>query len=297
MKQEILAGAYRDYLAVELRMSPNTVEAYSREASFFCRFLDENNLDAVNAGGEVLESFMSRRASDQQLSSRTLSRIISSLRSFFDFLVTAGYRKDNPVSLLDMPRISRHLPEVMNLEEIDRFLSEIDTSSSNGLRDRALFELIYSCGLRVSEAVELKIGQVFLTEGIIRVWGKGSKERLVPLGDEAEFWLKRYLSDARPAMLKRTRTDRVFLNNRGEGLSRKGMWKRFKEIAARAGVSAKIHTLRHSFATHLIRNGADLRSVQELLGHADIATTQIYTHLDTAYLEQNHKKYHPRSAE
>ena len=161
---------------------------------------------------------------------------------------------------------------------------------------KVCFELIYSCGLRVSEAVNLELSQIFIREGLIRIRGKGDKERLVPLGDEAESWLRTYLREGRPLLLKGpSGNDRVFLNNRGDGLSRKGMWKRFKGIAKRADVDGKIHTLRHSFATHLLRGGADLRSVQELLGHADISTTQIYTHLNQDDLEQAHKTYHPRS--
>ena len=207
----------------------------------------------------------------------------------------AGYRNDDPSRDVERPRIGKHLPEVLEIVEVEKFLDTIDLGTPYGLRDRTLFELIYSCGLRVSEAAELELSQVYLKEGLIRVRGKGDKERLVPLGDEAEKWFRTYLREARPLLLKGpSSNDRVFLNNRGEGLGRKGMWKRFRGIAERAEVDGKIHTLRHSFATHLLRGGADLRSVQELLGHADISTTQIYTHLDQDDLARAHKAYHPR---
>jgi integrase/recombinase XerD len=194
-----------------------------------------------------------------------------------------------------MPRISQSLPEVMSLEEVEAFLAAIPQDTLLGLRDRTLFELIYSCGLRVSEAVELEMTHLYPEEGMIQVFGKGDKERWVPLGPVAEHWLTLYLDDVRPRLLKPGfMTNKVFLNNRGRGLSRKGMWKNFKTFAEAAGVSAKIHTLRHSFATHLLQGGADLRSVQEMLGHSDISTTQIYTHLNRDDLEAAHRDYHPR---
>jgi integrase/recombinase XerD len=184
---------------------------------------------------------------------------------------------------------------VLKVEEVESLLATIDTESATGLRDRALFELIYSCGLRISEAVELSPDSVYLTEGLIRVRGKGNKERLVPMGEEARYWLSRYLSDGRTRLSKPTKPSRsLFLNNRGDGLSRKGMWKRFRELSERTGIEAKVHTLRHSFATHLLEGGADLRAVQELLGHADISTTQIYTHVEKADLKDYHRDHHPR---
>jgi integrase/recombinase XerD len=290
-----LAVEYEGYLRHELRVAESTCGTYVAEARRFGRWLDDSSIDAADVRGVDLESYVAGRGGSSPLSARTISRIFSSLRSFFGFMRTAGYRSDDPSHDVERPKIGKHLPEVLELSEVEKILDSIDLDSPYGLRDRTLFELIYSCGLRVSEAVDLELSQIFMKEGLIRVQGKGNKERLVPLGDEVEHWLRTYLREGRPLLLKGPSTnDRVFLNNRGEGLSRKGMWKRFRGITDRADVGGKIHTLRHSFATHLLRGGADLRSVQELLGHADISTTQIYTHLNQDDLERAHKAYHPR---
>jgi len=277
-------------------MSPNTVEAYLREVLKLENFLLANRSSWAGMDTALLEEYLvSDRQKEQALSPRTLSRILSSLRSVMEYLQLSGIRTDNPLTGIDMPRITRNLPEIMNLEEVESFLDAISLDTVLGQRDRTLFELIYSCGLRVSEAVDLEMNNIFLEEGMLQVFGKGGKERWVPLGSEAEYWLRLYLADVRPRLLRPgIMTNKVFLNNRGSGLSRKGMWKNFKTIAEKAGVSGKIHTLRHSFATHLLQGGADLRSVQEMLGHSDISTTQIYTHLDRKDLEQAHGKYHPR---
>jgi len=238
-----------------------------------------------------------RRESEEQsssLSRKTMARVVSSVHSFFKFLRLEGVREDDPSELIETPKQERQLPAVLALEEIDRFLAAIDSGSPRGLRDRALFELIYSCGLRISEASALTFDGLFLDEKVIRVLGKRKKERLVPFGDEAAAWLRRYLEEGRPALLKGGRSDRVFLNHAGKGLSRKGIWKRFDLVRQEAGVDAKVHTFRHSFATHLLAGGADLRTVQELLGHSDISTTQIYTHIDSEALGDYHREYFPR---
>ncbi len=186
------------------------------------------------------------------------------------------------------------MPNVLSPEDIDHFLNSISTDTRPGLRDRALFELIYSCGLRISEAVTLTLGNLFFEDALLRVHGKRDKERLVPFGSQAELWLRKYLNEVRPSLMKHgVKDDHVFLSIRGKGISRKGVWKRFKEIRTKAGIDAKIHTLRHSFATHLVQGGADLRIVQELLGHSDISTTQIYTHVQNSELQKNHNDFHP----
>ncbi len=200
----------------------------------------------------------------------------------------------NPAEHVETPRIPRHIPEVYSREEVERLLAAIDLSTPGGVRDRFLFELIYSCGLRVSEAAELSLDRIYRQDKFIRVVGKGSKERVGPIGDLALEWLDRYLSEARPALAGGRRIKALFVNHRGTPLTRKGMWKRFKRYALQAGLNGKIHTLRHSFATHLLRGGADLRTVQVLLGHADIGTTQIYTHVDERELAEYHRRYHPR---
>ncbi|MDA3956593.1 site-specific tyrosine recombinase [Oceanispirochaeta sp.] len=292
-----LSGQFQIYLTLELRMSPNTVDAYLREVLKLEEFLKQAGRTWQDLDTPLLENYLlAVRQKEQDLSPRTISRILSSLRSMMEFLILSGKRDDNPLQGMNMPRITQSLPEVLSLDEVEAFLESIPLDTLLGQRDRTLFELIYSCGLRVSEAVDLEMTHLYMEEGMIQVFGKGGKERWVPLGPVAEHWLRIYLSEVRPRIVRPGfLTNTVFLNNRGKGLSRKGMWKNFKTIAERAGVSGKIHTLRHSFATHLLQGGADLRSVQEMLGHSDISTTQIYTHLNRNDLEQAHGNFHPRS--
>lgn len=296
MEWPVLVTEYDGYLRYELRLATSTVMVYVSEIKRFGKWMDTHNMKFTDISGSDLESYVLFRNHEQNLSARTVSRILSSLHSFFSFLRTATYRKDDPSLYVERPKISQSIPNVLEIDEVEYFLDSIDLKSPLGLRDRTLFELIYSCGLRVSEAVDLELTQIFLKEGLIRIRGKGNKERIVPLGDEAEHWLSLYIKQVRPLLLKRsTLSTKVFLNNRGNGLSRKGMWKRFRSIAQKTSLEGKLHTLRHSFATHLLRGGADLRTVQELLGHEDISTTQIYTHVDRADLEEAHHNYHPRA--
>ena len=292
-----LSSQFQIYLTLELRMSPNTVDAYLREVLKLEVFLKKENRTWQDLDTALIENYLlAVRQKEQDLSPRTISRILSSLRSMMEFLILSGERAGNPLQGMDMPRITQSLPDVMTQDEVEAFLAAIPLNTLLGQRDRTLFELIYSCGLRVSEAVDLEMTHLYTEEGMIQVFGKGGKERWVPLGPVAEHWLNIYLNDVRPRMTRPGyMTNTVFLNNRGKGLSRKGMWKNFKTIAETAGVSGKIHTLRHSFATHLLQGGADLRSVQEMLGHSDISTTQIYTHLNRNDLEQAHQNFHPRS--
>jgi integrase/recombinase XerD len=287
---------FQNYLIVELRLARRTVETYLRECSFFLDYLDAKGMDpaAVDSTG-VIEYLIRRQTGKQGLEQRTIAKVVSSLRSFFQFLVVIKRRNNNPALLVEMPKMEHRVPGVLRVDEVEMLLETIETDTPNGLRDRALFELIYSCGLRISEAVELSVRNLFLDEGLIRVRGKGDKERLVPVGGEAITWLNRYLEFGRPELTRSNhRTEKLFLNHLGNGLSRKGMWKRFREITGRSGIEAKVHTLRHSFATHLLEGGADLRAVQELLGHSDISTTQIYTHIDKDDLQTYHRDYHPR---
>ncbi|MBN1520821.1 MAG: tyrosine recombinase XerD [Spirochaetales bacterium] len=284
---------YGAWLLAARRRSPLTLDAYIREARSLEAWLGGRGLSVESAATEnILEYLVSRRSGG--LSARTLARIVSGLRGLYKFLRLENVRADDPTELLELPRQERSLPGVYRRDEVDRFLGAIDVASPGGLRDRALFELIYSCGLRISEAATLSFDMVYLKERIIRVTGKRRKERIVPFGDEAAAWLSRYLDEARPLLAKNKRSDLVFLNRSGAGISRKGVWKRFDELRAASGVSGKPHTLRHSFATHLLAGGADLRTVQELLGHADIATTQIYTHVDADDLARAHDGFFPR---
>ncbi len=250
----------------------------------------------THQGPQVTPERASRSGSGELLSAlsrKTMARIVSSVHAFYKFMRLEGMRADDPSEMIETPKQERALPSVLPLEEVDRFLASIDPSTPRGLRDRAMFELIYSCGLRISEAADLTFDRLYQRERVIRVIGKGRKERLVPFGEEAATWLSRYIDEGRPALAK-GRSDRIFLNQAGKGISRKGIWKRFDGLRAKSGVDAKVHTFRHSFATHLLAGGADLRTVQELLGHSDISTTQIYTHIDPESLQEYHREFFPR---
>jgi integrase/recombinase XerD len=299
-----LLSRYRGYLIAARKRSPLTAEVYIREASLLERFLDERGTNPIEATSAELLGYLVWRQTGGALAPatseapfgltrKTMARVVSSIHAFYKFMRLEGIRIDDPSELIETPKQERSLPSVLAPEEVDRFLASIDPSTPRGLRDRALFELIYSCGLRISEAADLTFDRLYLRERVIRVIGKGKKERLVPFGDEASTWLGRYIEEGRPA-LEKSRSDRVFLNQAGKGISRKGIWKRFDGLRAASGVDAKVHTFRHSFATHLLAGGADLRTVQELLGHSDIATTQIYTHIDPENLQDYHRDYFPR---
>lgn len=291
-----LRRRFEDYLTVELRLSPRTVDTYVRECGLYLDYLAEQGAEAATQQSvDIIRYLVHRQTSENGVEQRTIAKVLSGLRSFYQFLLLEDVRPDNPALSVDMPKTEQRAPGVLTVEEVEVLLGHIDVDTPFGLRDRALFELIYSCGLRISEAVELTLDRLFLEEGIIRVRGKGDRERFVPVGGEAVAWLERYLEYGRPDLVKPgRRTSYLFLNHRGNGLSRKGMWKRFHELCARAGIDAKVHTLRHSYATHLLEGGADLRAVQELLGHSDISTTQIYTHIEKSSLKTYHRAYHPR---
>lgn len=314
MAQKLSADArlpgYRSWLVSEKRLSRLTVEVYLREASFFLDWFERSGRDARLADSRELLEYLVARQSGKlgreedaageggeeagTLARRTMARVISSLHSLFFHLVLSGFRPDNPAETVASPKLEARLPDVLSRDEVDSFLAAIETDTPNGLRDRALFELIYSCGLRISEACHLSMSSLYRAERLVLVTGKGRKERLVPFGDQAARWLDRYLDEARPRLLGPRTSDDVFLNRFGKPISRKGIWKRFTEIRSRSGLDARVHTLRHSFATHLLEGGADLRSVQELLGHSDIATTQIYTHVDSDELKRAYRRYSPR---
>lgn len=308
-----LSTRYRAYLIAARKRSPLTAEVYLREAATLGRFLTAAGSSPETATSAELLGYLvwrqSGAAADSSatavagatesveprsaLSRKTMARVVSSLHTFFKFLRLERLRVDDPSELIETPKQDRTLPSVLAPEEVDRFLASIDPTTARGLRDRALFELIYSCGLRISEAADLSFDRLYLRERAIRVIGKGRKERLVPFGKDAAMWLTRYLEDGRPALAK-GRSDRVFLNQAGKGISRKGIWKRFDGLREASGLEAKVHTFRHSFATHLLAGGADLRTVQELLGHSDISTTQIYTHIDPESLQDYHRDFFPR---
>lgn len=289
----ILVRRFQAYLLSSRRRSVLTAEVYIRELEMLESFLAPQGKTPLDAVGEDLLAYLVARA-QAGLQRTTMARIVASLHSFYRFCLSEKLRSDDPSIQIRTPRQDRNIPDVLDSESIEHVLDSIDISTPNGLRDRALFELIYSCGLRISEAAGLTFQQLYLEEKLLRVFGKRRKERLVPFGEEALSWMVRYLTEARPLLEKHGKSDFVFLNQEGRGITRKGIWKRFSQIRAKSGVKAKVHTFRHSFATHLLAGGADLRTVQELLGHADIATTQIYTHVDEASLGMYHKEYFPR---
>jgi integrase/recombinase XerD len=285
-----LVRAYRSRLTSIERLSRLSVETYLAEIR---RFVAEAGEGALSADSAALSRYLGTRA--DVLDGRSVAKAISALRSFYRFLIDEGQRPDNPAALLEQPKITRRLPEALSAEAVDALLALIKTDTPAGLRDRALIELIYSSGLRVSEAVSLDVDDCFFNEAVVRVRGKGGKERLVPFGSAAEAALHIYLKEGRPAFLKPTKkTSAMFVSRLGRRLGRKGIWKNYAALAALAGESSKLHTLRHSFATELLAGGADLRSVQELLGHSDITTTQIYTHVAVSRLAEAHKKFMPR---
>ena len=287
------AESFADYLSAERGLSPTTVATYASEARGFEAFLARGGKAATQADVRDVEAYMTERRV-HNIDSRTLAKAASAIRSFYRYLVLEGKIETNPARLVDAQRVTMRIPRYLQEEEIQKLLDACDPGQPLGIRDRALFELIYSCGLRVSEAVSLTLDRVSMSEAALRVMGKGSRERMVPLGERAKSQLERYLSSARPALAGRVPANELFLGRGGKKLSRKTVWKAFKRLALAAGLEGKVHTLRHSFATHLLQGGADLRSVQELLGHADIGTTQIYTHVSQEVLKKTHEEFHPR---
>ena len=281
---------YRYYLRMERKMSPNTVSSY---ASDVAAFLESYGSDPRKASCSDIADYLSSRSSG--ISKRTQSRMLSSLSSFFNWLILEGERSDNPCDAVDHPKLGRYLPEVLSVQEVTDIIEGVKTDTWQGVRDRAILEILYGCGLRVSELCELKLSNVYASEGFLRVIGKGNKERLVPIGGAALEAFGAWL-DLRPQTAAPAYDDYVFLNRFGKPLSRISVFNMVKKNAALAGVEKEIspHTFRHSFATHLIENGADLRVVQEMLGHESILTTEIYTHIDTATWQKAVLSHHPR---
>lgn len=286
-----LSQFYTDLLLVE-RLSKNTAETYKISIEIFLNWCSAEKVKLSDITIQNLMYYLIWRKTNN-CSSLTISKEISALRSFGSFLQRQNIWAENLALLLDRPKASKALPKVLSIDSVNKLLNVIDTSTPLGKRDAALFELIYSCGLRISEVCGLLMENLHMNEQIIMVHGKGDKERIVPFGETAKEKLQVYLEEARPLLVKNKTISNVFVNYQGNPISRKGVWKNFQELEALSGVSSKVHTLRHSFATHLLSGGADLRSVQELLGHSDLATTQIYTHIDDKQLSQYHKIYFP----
>lgn len=270
--------------------SLETISSYAYSLSIFFSWCTENGLDVKKIDSKDCISYFSFR-NRCGITGKTIAKDMAALNSFFNYLMLIKERLDSPLFLLESPIREQLIPRVFDQEQINLFLLSIDTKTFLGCRDKALFELIYSCGLRVSEAVSLNVPDISFKNYTIIVSGKGNKQRMIPFGTKAKEDLHQYIEEARPILLKKKKTSALFLNKNGDRISRKGVWYRFKEIELHAGLQGKVHTLRHSFATHLLAGGADLRSVQELLGHSNITTTQIYTHVDQDTLQLYHADF------
>lgn len=284
-----------NYLIVEKGLSKNTIDAYSRDILDLVNHLTGTGIQEPGAVSPLDVVKYLGKLRENGISPRSSARKLTAIRMFYKFLNAEGYVKTNPTLLVELPSGITRLPKAISLDDVDTLLSSPDTGKPLGLRDKAMLELLYATGLRVSELVSLKVGDVNLDVGYLMAFGKGSKERVVPMGESAQEWVKRYIDNGRPKLYK-GQFEYLFINRSGKALTRQGFWKIIKGYAKKAAIGASItpHTLRHSFATHLLERGADLRSVQMMLGHADISTTQIYTHVTAERLKEIHKKHHPR---
>jgi len=289
--------SYVHFLELEKNASKNTVASYKIDLGRYLDFLSGNGISEPDRVSEKEISGFISLLSEIGLAPRSISRNLSSVKMFHKFLLGEGIAMRNPAQNIDLPKLSRILPDVLNLHEVDAILSQPDTADPLGIRDRAILETLYATGIRVSELTGLRQSGVYAKEGIIRVFGKGSKERLVPIGRSALGWIKKYVGHSRGLLCRKGNgRDALFVNARGNPMTRMAVWNIVKCYSAKSGVKKEVHphTFRHSFATHLLEGGADLRAVQEMLGHADISTTQIYTHVDREYLKEIHRTFHPR---
>ena len=290
-----LVSGFEDFIIYTKRLSDKTREVYSRESRLYLNYLDENDIAIEDSDAKNIESYMEQRREEDNVDERTSSRILSSLRSFYSYLIDEEIVKSNPAKLIEKPKEREHFPKTISADEIDPLLDEFKKDKELGFRDYTLFELIYSSGMRISEAIGLDINSFNENESTIRVIGKRGKERVVFIGEEAHDALVYYLENVRIKLIskKNKRECALFLNRRGERLTRQAAHLRFHRVSEALGLDATIHTLRHSFASHMLQGGADIRSVQEMLGHSDIKTTQIYTHLDTSSLLSDFDRYSP----
>jgi integrase/recombinase XerD len=297
MNWESYIKNYQSYLNIERGLSKNTIDNYSFDIERLCQFLVQNSISVspIAINEETLQQFI--YAVSKEVNPRSQARIISGLKSFFSYLIFEDFRNDNPLELIESPKTGRKLPDTLAVEEIDALISAIDLSSNEGERNRALLETLYGCGLRVSELVSLKISDLFFDEGFLKITGKGNKQRFVPVGKLTQKYIEIYKNDVRINLnIQKGFEDVLFLNRRGRQLTRAMIFTIIKDLAVKIYLNKKIspHTFRHSFATHLLENGADLRSIQLMLGHESITTTEIYVHLDRKYLTEVINAYHPR---
>ena len=297
MSWESSIKGFKSYLQIERSLSDNSVKAYILDVKKFANYAIPLKLNEFKIQRENISDFLVE-LKDDEIAARSQARIISGIKAFYKYLIIEDYIKHDPTELIESPKVGFKLPDTLSLIEIDKLISAVDLSNKQGERNRAILETLYSCGLRVSELTNLKLSNIYFNEGYLKVIGKGDKERLAPIGGRALKYLTTYINEVRNHQtIKKGQEDFVFLNNRGAGLTRVMIFLIIQKLAAEIGLKKKIspHTFRHSFATHLIEGGADLRAVQEMLGHESITTTEIYTHLDKDYLRSNIIQFHPRS--
>ena len=296
MKWNESISDYTHFLKIERGLSSHTIQSYIRDIKKLVTFLDKKQIicSPIEINEDLIQEFIYEIA--KEISPRSQARIISGLRSYFDYLIFENYRATNPTDLIETPKIGIKLPDTLSKEEIDSLISAVDLSKGDGERNRAMLETMYGCGLRVSELIDLKISDLFFDEGFIKIVGKGNKERFIPIHFSAQKYIILYMNEIRTQLkIKKGFEDTLFLNRRGKSLSRQMIFMILKDLAIKIDLNKKIspHTFRHSFATHLLKNGADLRAIQQMLGHESITTTEVYVHLDTSYLKEIVKKYHP----
>ncbi len=297
MKWEDSLKDYQNYLRIERGLSKNSIDGYSRDVIKLITYLDNNEIltSPIGIDQNTLQQFI--YTNSKTINPRSQSRLISGLKSFFNYLIFEDYRKSNPLELIESPKIGRKLPDTLNVADIDKLISAIDLSKPQGERNRAIIETLYSCGLRVSELTNLKISDLFFSEGFIKVTGKGDKQRFVPIGKSTQQYITIYKQEIRNHLnIPNEYNDTLFLNRRGKQLTRSMIFTIVKQLAEKIGLKKNIspHTFRHSFATHLLENGADLRAIQLMLGHESITTTEIYMHVDRSHLAEVMNKFHPR---
>jgi len=298
MKWDGAIADYQHYLRLERGLAGHSITNYTRDVRKLVRYLEEHAVQETPAalGRSVIETFIYE--SSKSINPRSQARLISGLRSFFDYMIFEGYRKENPMELIESPKLGRKLPDTLSVEEIDALIQAIDLSKAEGERNRALLETLYGCGMRVSELVELKLSDLFFDEQFIKVTGKGNKQRFVPVSQHTQRYIDIYIKEVRPQVpVQKGHEDYVFLNRRGKRLSRAMIFTIIKSLGEKTGITKNIspHTFRHSFATHLLENGADLRAIQQMLGHESITTTEIYMHVDRTHLKSVLQKFHPRN--
>lgn len=294
---EIIIEEYLKFIQIEKGLSENTIGAYRRDLKKYQLYMQEQKIAHIDfIDRQTIQECLGSLI-DQGASAKSIARFISTIRSFHQFALREKYAAKDPTVLIETPKYEKKLPDVLDVEEVIQLLETPDLTKNNGYRDRTILELLYATGMRVTELIQIEIEDVNLIMGFVKVFGKGNKERIIPLGDTVIEYLDTYINNVRSQLLKKTVTNVLFLNLHGRPLTRQGIWKLIKQYGLRANINKSLtpHTLRHSFATHLLENGADLRAVQEMLGHSDISTTQLYTHVSKTQIRQMYNQFHPRA--